>query len=108
MVATYRPERSQGGVAESATERHGGTLAERDGCLVIAGDGGSAVQPIFPEGSARWEKETRRLMFKGTAYRIGSKIIVGGGGIGNAAEFSARPDVSIPRCGAASLFIGSI
>lgn len=105
MVATYRPERSQGGVAGSATARRFGTLAERDGCLVIAGDGGSAIQPVFPEGSARWKKETRRLILNGTGYAIGSKITVGGGGIGDAAKFSARPDVSIPKCGAASLFI---
>lgn len=109
MVATYRPERSQGGVAGCATARLGGALVERDSCLVIAGEGGSAVQPVFPEGRARWEKETRRLIFNGTAYPLGSKIIVGGGGIGrNEAEFSARPDVSIPRCGAVSLFIVSM
>jgi hypothetical protein len=100
-IATYRPERPPGSVASSATARLEGTLALVDDCLVIAG--GSPVQPVFPEGSVRWEDG--RLIFKGAAYPIGSRIVVGGGGIGNESDYAARPGVSVPACGAASLFI---
>lgn len=103
MIATYRHEQPPGAVASSALARHEGTLRIVENCLVIAG--GSLVQPVFAKGSVRWDEGTQSLMYKGAAYRIGSRIVVGGGGIGDEASYSARPGVSIPRCGQATLFI---
>lgn len=105
MIATYRRERSQGGVAGRTTARLIGTLAEADGCLVIANDGGPSIQPVFPEGGARWDDTTRRLIFDGAAYPIDSKIAVGGGGVGDEVGFATRSDMSIPTCRGARLFI---
>lgn len=102
-IATYRHELPPGAVASSALARHEGTLRVVDNCLMIAG--GSLVQPVFAEGSVRWDEGTQSLMYKGTAYRIGSRIVVGGGGVGDEANYSARPGMSIPRCGPATLFI---
>jgi hypothetical protein len=108
MIATYRPERPKGGIPASALALVEGRLAELDGCLVIAREGGVSVQPVFPDGSARWDEGARRLIFNGAAYRIGDKITVGGGGVGDEAKYSARPGVSIPQCRAGSLFIVSL
>lgn len=108
MIATYQTERSRGGVAGSALAMLEGRLVEREGCLVIEREGGLAVQPVFPEGSARWDDGARRLVFNGMSYRVGDRIRVGGGGIGDEAKYSARPGVSIPACRTESLFIVSI
>lgn len=102
-IATYRHQVPPGAAATSAAARIDGTLSVVEGCLVIAG--ASLVQPVFAEGSARWDEGTQRLMYKGSAYRIGSTIVLGGGGITNAAEYLAQPGVSIPRCGTARLFV---
>jgi hypothetical protein len=102
-IATYRHEVPPGAVSSSATARHEGTLAVVDGCLVTTGS--AIVQPVFPEGAVRWDEPSRSLIYKGTAYRIGSRIELGGGGVGDEKAYAARAGVSIPRCGAARLFV---
>lgn len=109
MIATYRVEPPRpGGVASSALARIDGTLAEKGGCLVIAGAGGAAVQPVFPEGKARWDAAAGSLVLGGRTYRLGSPITVGGGGVGDEAAFAAKAGVTIPPCAGASLFIVSL
>lgn len=102
-IATYRHEVPPGGVSSGAAARLEGILALVDNCLVVAGE--TPVQPVFREDSVRWEQSTQRLVFRGAEYRIGSRIVLGGGGVGDEAAYSARPGVSVPRCGGARLFV---
>ncbi|HZG09555.1 MAG TPA: hypothetical protein VEZ70_11310 [Allosphingosinicella sp.] len=102
-IATYRHDLPPGATTSSAAARHEGRLAVIDNCLVTTGS--SIVQPVFPAGSVNWDERAQSLIYKGTAYRIGSRIELGGGGVGDEAAYAARTGVSIPRCGAARLFV---
>lgn len=102
-LASYRRGVPESGVATSATALLTGTLALRDGCLVIDVDGGPTVQPVFPAGDARWDEAARRLAFGGAGYGLGDAVAVGGGGVTS----DDAVEMDGPRCEGADLFVVS-
>lgn len=64
-------------------------------------------QPVFPEGTTHWDGAVQELRFNNARYRLGSMIVLGGGGIGDPARFKAQHGAVIPTCTDSELFVVS-
>lgn len=105
--ATYSPDVRPDGVAGSAGARLEGKLTARGGCLLVDVGGGRVFQPVFPVGRVRWEKSTERLFIDGAVHRLGDRIALGGGGLGDRETFAGASGATIPPCNA-ELFVVSL
>ena len=61
-----------------------GTLALRDGCLVLADATGTHAHGVlvFPRSLTAWDNKTQVLTFAGHAFRLGDAVSAGGGSPG--------------------------
>jgi hypothetical protein len=65
-----------------------GTLAVRDGCVVVSGGEGAVgvTVPIFPRTYASWDADTSKLTYNGVQFAVGDAVAAGGGGGENLPE----------------------
>lgn len=68
-----------------------GTLQLTDGCLVVVGEYGRVVVPVFKSGATTWDGAV--LTNAGQRYELGDPISMGGGG----AWDESIPDLVVPE-----------
>jgi hypothetical protein len=56
------------------------------------------VQPVFPAGKAGWDDASGTLSFAGRTYRIGERIVLGGGGVASPSAYAREAGVEIVPC----------
>lgn len=59
-----------------------GTLAVRDGCVVVEAPAGPFTVPALPRSLVSWDDARSVLTYAGREYAVGDPISAGGGGVG--------------------------
>ena len=94
FVVERRADRVVGGAAAMMRSR----LAVVGNCVLVRGERGEEVVPVFSAGTAFWDSRARRLEYMGKRYVVGDIVPIGGGHV-NAARIPAilrSPLVDVP------------
>ena len=75
-----------------------GTLALREGCLVLDSADSDPAVLVFPYGQGEWDAAARSLSFGGRTYPLGSPLEVNGGVV-ERSTYPIEGAHSIPACG---------
>lgn len=86
VAATYRPAPFFFGGLDTSIH---GELVNRQGCLVIESNTGTAIVLAFPQHKVKYRRDGRIWLFR-TDYQIGDTVLFGGGP-------GPATDVSVPR-----------
>jgi hypothetical protein len=87
-----------------ATAILNGVLSRVGNCLIVTAPNGIRVQPVFLAGTATWDAEAETLAYRGTNYRLGDRISLGGGAVAPSSAHRREPGVEIVDCEVAELF----
>lgn len=80
-VATFVVERRADGTVGGAAAMMHLRLAVVGNCVLVRGEGGEEIVPVFSAGSASWDPGARRLSYSGRLYAVGDIVPIGGGGV---------------------------
>jgi hypothetical protein len=94
FVVERRADRVVGGAAAMMRAR----LAVVGNCILVRGERGEEVVPVFSAGTASWDAGARRLRYMDKLYAVGDIVPIGGGHV-NSAMITAilrSPLVDVP------------
>jgi hypothetical protein len=80
-VATFVVERRPDGAVGGAAAMMHARLAVVGNCVLVRGERGEEVVPVFSAGTASWDARARQLRYLNRSYAIGDIVPIGGGGV---------------------------